>query len=108
MPFCEICGTEIEESDVLCPKCELRLILAKKTKKKKRPIKKVKLYIMAASYILFVVFLITYLNISSYCFESNDIKCFNLSFIFLGLFACFCFIAAVLVGEEIPKWKNKN
>jgi len=106
MNYCEMCDTEIEGSLLLCPKCEMRLIVAKKTKPKKRMKKKIKIYIMIVSYILFIVFLITYFNISSVCFRSNDIKCFSLSFAFFILFGCFCFIAAVLVGEELPKWKK--
>ncbi len=106
MNYCEICETEIDESFVLCPQCEMRLLSAKKKKFKKRRKKRIKIYIMVVSYLLFIAFLISYLIISSSCFKSNNIKCFNWSFVFLILFACFCFIAAVLVGEELPKWKK--
>jgi hypothetical protein len=106
MNYCEICDTEIGVSVVICPKCEMRLLSAKKTKPKKRKIKKRKIYIINVSYILFIVFLISYINIGSSCFKSNNIKCINMSFVFLILFGCFCFIAAVLVGEDLPKWKK--
>ena len=106
MNYCEICDTEIEGSFLICPKCEMRLLSARKKKSKKRMKKKKKIIVMVVSYILFIVFLITYLNISSACFQSNNIKCFSMSFAFLILFSCFCFIAAVLVGEDLPKWKK--
>ena len=105
MNFCEICDTEIEEGFVLCPKCEKRLLSAKKTKSEKRMKKKRKLYILVVSYILFVVFFISYIGIGSSCFKSNNIQCINMSFVFFILFSCFCFIAGVLVGVDLPKWK---
>lgn len=105
MNYCEICGEEIQEDFVLCPNCNVRLHRGKKTKPKKRMIKIIKISIMLVSYILFIVFLISYIIISRSCYKSNNIKCYNLSFVFLILFSCFCFIAAVLVGEEVPKWK---
>jgi len=106
MNYCEICDTEIEESVLICPKCEMRLLSAKKKNPKKRMKNKIKIYIMVVSYILFIVFLITYTTISSYCFQSNNVKCFSMSLAFLILVGCFCFIAAVLVGEDLPKWKK--
>jgi len=105
MSYCQICGTEIEESFVLCTSCEMRLLPDKKPKPKKRMIKIIKIFIMVISYILMLVFIISFVYISRACYKSNNIKCYNLSFVFLILFSCFCFIAAVLVGEEVPKWK---
>ena len=106
MNYCKICGTEIEESFVICPTCEMRLLPDKKPKPKMRKIfKHLKICIMVVSYLLFIVFFISYITINRSCYKSNNIKCYNLSIVFLILFSCSCFIAAVLVGEEVPKWK---
>lgn len=99
MDYCEICGEEIQEDFVLCPNCNVRLHRGKKTKPKIRMIK------IVVSYILFIVFLISYIIISRSCYKSNNIKCYSLSMVFLILFSCSCFIAAVFVGEELPKQK---
>ncbi len=107
MLHCEMCGSEIEGSGVLCPRCELRLHPDKKSKPKKGKIKLVKIYLMVISYILFIVFLISYMTISRICFSSNNLECYQLSSVFLILFSCFCFIAAVLVGEEALEEKLK-
>ena len=107
MSYCQMCGSEIEESFVLCSSCELRLLPDpdKKPEPKKTTIKIINLFIMVVSYILMLVFIISFVYISRACFKSNNFKCYNLSMVFLILFSCFCFIAAVLVGEELPKWK---
>ena len=103
MNYCEMCGAEIEENSILCPKCELRLLPESKSKPKKRMTKKIKIYTMVISYILFIVFSISFFYISSSCYKSNDIKCYRLSLVFLILLSCFCFVAAVLVGEEVSE-----
>ncbi|MHA2037722.1 MAG: hypothetical protein ACW98X_14890 [Promethearchaeota archaeon] len=100
MKICAICGSEIEENSVLCPNCEKRLVHGRKSKPKKKIVKKIKLYIMVISYVLLFVFLIIFFLISSACFKSNDFRCYSTSLLSLIIFSCFCFIAAVLVGEE--------
>lgn len=106
MAYCEMCGKEIKEDFVLCLSCEMRLLPDpdKKPKPKTRMIKIIKICIMVVSYILMVVFLISFIYISRACYKSNNFKCYNLSIVNLILFSCFCFIAAVFVGEELPKW----
>ncbi len=105
MAYCKICGAEIEENLVLCSSCELRLVPEEKRKPKRRITKILKITIMVISYILMIVFIISFIYITRACFKSNDYRCYNLSIVFLILFSCFCFIAAILVGEELPKWK---
>ncbi|MFX1346164.1 MAG: DUF2116 family Zn-ribbon domain-containing protein [Promethearchaeota archaeon] len=105
MAYCQVCGAEIEENLVLCSSCELRLIPEKKRKPKNRITKILKIVIMIVSYILMIVFIISFIYITRVCFKSNNYRCYSLSMIFLILFSCFCFIAAILVGEEIPKWR---
>lgn len=105
MNYCRICGTEIEDNFILCPNCEMRLHPVKTPSSKTRKMYKIKKYITVLSYFLFIVFLISFLTINFSCYNSNNNTCYNTSLLNLVLSWCFGMIAAVLIGEDQPKWK---
>jgi len=56
-------------------------------------------YAVVISYLIFIVFFALFLISTSICFQSENFKCFRVTLVYMGLFFCSCFVAAVLMGE---------
>lgn len=108
MKSCNNCAANIDENFIICPFCYTVLIpeLVPEKKPGKRIIPKwLKKLIIVISYIIFLIFLISWLIVSGFCLRSYNNKCYNLTLVLMILCWISCCIAPVLAGEELPKWE---
>ena len=99
MKPCTNCGAELDQNYEICPFC-LTVLIPEKHPKKKIGFERLRIIKIGVSYLVFIAFAVSYALISESCYQSENIKCYNLSFVFLILCVFFCCIANLVLGMD--------
>ncbi|MHA1915654.1 MAG: hypothetical protein ACW986_03915 [Promethearchaeota archaeon] len=99
MKSCTNCGAKIDQNYEICPFCFVVLVPEKHPRKEEK-FEKLKRLKIGGTYSIFILFFISYIVISRSCYQSENLKCYNFSFVFLILCVCSCCISWLILGAD--------